>query len=195
LQTFLRERIFTPLGMTDTAFHVPPAQTGRLATSYLADFQTGELSLYDEPDGGAWSSPPAFPSGGGGLVSTVDDYFAFGAMMLANGRYDGGRILSRPSVELMTTDQLTPAQKAVSGFWPGFFDNCGWGFGVSVLTKRDGVSSVPGRYGWDGGLGTSWWSDPAEDLVGILMTQRMAFPAFSPPYLDFWTCAYQAIDD
>lgn len=195
LETFLRERIFEPLGMVDTAFSVPAAKIDRLATSYLADPVSGELSLFDEADGGQWSRPPAFPSGAGGLVSTADDYLAFGRMMLRKGRYDGGRILSRPSVELMTTDQLTPEQKAVSGFMPGFFDNSGWGFGVSVVTRRDAASQVPGRYGWDGGLGTSWWSDPAEDMVGILMTQRMAFPLFSPPYQDFWTSVYQAIDD
>jgi CubicO group peptidase (beta-lactamase class C family) len=196
LESFLRERIFEPLGMVDTAFSVPAAKIHRLATSYLADPVSGELSLFDEADGGQWSQPPAFPSGGGGLVSTADDYLAFGRMMLRQGRYDGGRVLSRPSVQLMTTDQLTAEQKAVSGFWPGFFDNAGWGFGVSVVIKRDAVSQVPGRYGWDGGLGTSWWSDPAEDMVGILMTQRLGFgPKPEGIFADFWTLAYQAIDD
>ncbi len=71
----------------------------------------------------------------------------------------------------MTTDQLTPEQKAVSGLFPGFFDSYGWGFGVSVITRRDDIAAVPGRYGWDGGLGTSWYSDPREDMVIILMTQ------------------------
>ena len=95
----------------------------------------------------------------------------------------------------MTTDQLTPAQKADAGFLPGYWDNRGWGFGVSVVTGRDDLSSVPGRFGWDGGFGTSWFSDPAEDMVGILMTQRAEFPLLNPVYLDFWTSAYQAIDD
>ena len=116
-------------------------------------------------------------------------------MMLNQGKDGHKRILSRLSVELMTTDQLTPEQKAVSGLVPGYFDSHGWGFGVSVVTRRDDVSAVPGRYGWDGGLGTSWYSDPREEMVTILMTQR-AWTS-SPPdvCLDFWTSAYQAIDD
>jgi len=83
----------------------------------------------------------------------------------------------------------------VSGFYPGYFDSRGWGFGVSVITRRDDLAAVPGRFGWDGGLGTSWYSDPREDMVAILMTQRSAFPLFSGVYLDFWTSAYQTIDD
>ena len=99
-------------------------------------------------------------------------------------------------VETMTTDQLTAAQKAASGSDFGDFDSHGWGFGVSIVTRRDDVAAVPGRYGWDGGLGTSWYSDPREDMVGILMTQR-AWDSPSTPTvgLDFWTSAYQAIDD
>jgi CubicO group peptidase (beta-lactamase class C family) len=71
----------------------------------------------------------------------------------------------------------------------------GWGFGVAVVTHRDDLSATPGRYFWDGGYGTSWASDPKEDLIGLLMTQRMGFPTLSKPYRDFWTGAYQAIDD
>jgi CubicO group peptidase (beta-lactamase class C family) len=189
LEDFLRERVFEPLGMTDTAFSVPAGKRNRFVTSYWND-----STVYDEVDG-QWSRPPAFPSGGGGLVSTADDYLAFGRMMLSNGRHGDERLLSRPSVELMTTDQLTTAQKAVSGFFPGYFDSRGWGFGVSVTTRRDEVCAVPGRFGWDGGLGTSWFSDPREDLVAILLTQRAGFPLFSQVYLDFWTSVYQAIDD
>jgi CubicO group peptidase (beta-lactamase class C family) len=95
----------------------------------------------------------------------------------------------------MTTDQLTAEQKARSAFVPGFWDDRGWGFGVSITTRRTGLSS-PGRFGWDGGLGTSWASDPAEDLIGILLTQRLWDSPVPPPvYADFWTLAYQAIDD
>jgi len=196
LEDFLRERIFEPLGMADTGFHVPREKLGRLATSYLPDAATGKLERYDGAEDSRWAAPPAFPDGGGGLVSTVDDFLAFGRMMLDRGRsVDGGRVLSRPSVELMTTDQLTPAQKAVSGLLPGAWDNLGWGFGVSVVTGRDGVAAVPGKFGWDGGFGTSWASDPAEEMVAVLLTQRAQFPLFSPLYLDFWTLAYQAIDD
>jgi CubicO group peptidase (beta-lactamase class C family) len=116
-------------------------------------------------------------------------------MLLNKGRHGRERILSRPSVELMTTDHLTPNQKATSSFFPGQWDGRGWGFGMSVVTRRDDLAAVPGRFGWDGGYGTSWASDPAEDMVAILMTQRAVFPLLSPIYLDFWTSAYQAIDD
>ena len=195
LETFLRERIFEPLGMKDTGFSVPAAKLDRLATSYQANPNTGALELFDEVEGGQWSRPPAFPSGAGGLVSTIDDYLAFGQMMLNKGKYGDAHLVSRPSVETMTTDQLTLEQKAVSGLMPGDFDSRGWGFGVSVVTRRDDLAATPGRFGWDGGLGTSWSSDPTEDMVAILMTQRAGFPLFSGVYLDFWTSAYQAIDD
>ena len=194
LETFLRERLFEPLGMKDTGFSVPAASLDRLATSYWTDAASGKLTVYDEPRGGQWSRPPAFPSGAAGLVSTIDDYLAFGQMMLSQGKHGSERILSRLSVELMTTDQLTPEQKAVSGLAPGFFDNNGWGFGVSVITRRDAISAVPGKYGWDGGLGTSWYSDRREEMVTILMTQG-AWNSPIPPNVYFWTLAYQAIDD
>lgn len=196
LETFLRERLFEPLGMKDTRFSVAAAALDRLATSYWTDPSSGRRSVYDEASGGQWSRPPAFPSGAGGLVSTIDDYLAFGQMLLSLGHYGQERILARPSVELMTTDQLTAEQKAVSGLVPGFFDNHGWGFGVSVVTRRDDIASVPGRYGWDGGLGTSWFCDPREEMITILMSQ-CAWTSPRPPNvcLDFWTLAYQAIDD
>ena len=90
----------------------------------------------------------------------------FGQMLLSWGKHGTTRLLSRLSVEVLTTDQLTPEQKAVSGLVPGFFDGHGWGLGLSIVTKRD--DAVPGRYGWDGGLGTSWYSDPREEMVTIL---------------------------
>ena len=194
LESFLRARIFEPLSMKDTGFSVPEAALARLATSYWTDPTSGKLTVYDEAAGGQWSRPPIFPSGAGGLVSTIDDCLAFGQMMLSRGKHGNKRILSRLSVELMTTDQLTPEQKAVSGLFPGFFDSMGWGFGVSVITRRDDIAAVPGRYGWDGGLGTSWYSDPREDMVIILMTQ-CSFASPNPPNVSFWTAAYQAIDD
>ena len=182
--------------MKDTGFSVPAAKLDRLAASYWTNQKTGALELFDPAEAGQWSRPPAFPSGGGGLVSTVDDYLAFGGMMLNRGRHGGDRILSRPSVEAMTTDQLTQEQKAVSGLVPGYFDSHGWGFGVSVVTRREDIAGSVGRFGWDGGLGTSWYSDPQEDMVGILMTQR-AWTSPKPPEVraDFYTLAYQAIDD
>jgi CubicO group peptidase (beta-lactamase class C family) len=196
LEMFLHQRIFEPLEMRDTGFSVPEASLDRLATSYWRDPTSGKLTVYDEARGGQWSHPPAFPSGAGGLVSTIDDYLAFGQMMLSQGKHGNECILSRLSVELMTTDQLTPEQKAASSLISGFLDGHGWGFGVSVITRRGDIAAVPGRYGWDGGLGTSWYSDPREEMATILMTQR-AWTSPSPPdvCLDFWTSAYQTIDD
>jgi CubicO group peptidase (beta-lactamase class C family) len=195
-EDFLAERIFAPLGMKDTAFSVPETKLDRLAMCYRTDAGTGRLTIYDEARGGRWARPPAFPSGGGGMVSTVDDYLAFGRMMLKRGRHGQDRILARPTVEVMTTDQLTPAQKAASPFFPGFWDKNGWGFGVSVVTRRDGIADVPGRYGWDGGFGTSWRNDPHEDMVAIILLQRlMSSPTSMDINEDFLTLAYQAIDD
>jgi CubicO group peptidase (beta-lactamase class C family) len=194
LGTFLRERIFVPLGMTDTDFHVPPAKLDRLPPSYTADPTTGALTVHDDPRNSRWTRPPAFESGGGGLVSTADDYLAFCRMMLNKGRLGRERILSRPSVELMTTDHLSAAQRAKTGFLLG--ESNGWGFGLAVATRRVDLAATPGRFGWDGGVGTSAYSDPTEDLVGILLTQRL-MNSPEPPrvFRDFWTSVYQAIDD
>jgi CubicO group peptidase (beta-lactamase class C family) len=191
---FLRERIFAPLGMKDTGFSVPEARHDRFATAYIRDHATQELKVFDDPASGKFSSPPVFQNGAAGLVSTVDDFNAFAQMMLNGGRLGSERILSRPSVELMTSDHLTPEQKQGSELF--FGDNSGWGMGVQVFTRRDDLHTVPGRFGWVGGYGTSWYSDPQEQLTGILLTQRLMDSPQPPRAMaDFWTSAYQAIDD
>ena len=198
LETFLKERVFDPLGMTDTSFSVPAGKLERFTTSYGTDVApgTGGRVVYDDAADGQWSRPPAFPSLADGLVSTVDDYFAFARILLDGGKHDGTRILSRSSIELMTADQLTPAQKAVSGFTPDDFDNRGWGFGMGVVTKRDDFSGSVGAYGWDGGFGTSWRNDPHDALITLLFTNRhQESPAPPNAYVDFWTLAHGAIDD
>ncbi|MGB6452276.1 MAG: serine hydrolase domain-containing protein [Steroidobacteraceae bacterium] len=193
---YLEERIFRPLGMKDTGFSVPRAKLSRLATCYAINPQTRALDLHDSASDSAWAQPPAFPAGGGGLVSTVEDYYTFGSMMLNGGRHGNERILSRHSVEAMTTDQLTADQKATAAFFPGFFDSRGWGFGVSVVIKRDGVSTSPGQFGWSGAFGTQWFSDPREQLVALLMIQRLDIGATAAGIRpDFSTSVYQAIDD
>ena len=188
----LQERICEPLGMKDTAFSVRAENIRRLATAYAGDDATGTLVVEDGPDGN-WSRPPAFEGGGGGLVSTAADYLAFASALLGGGVLNGRRILSRPSVTLMTSDHLTPAQKAVSGFQPGDFDDIGWGFGMSVRTRRTHLGPSVGSYGWPGYYGTAWYNDPAEDMSMILLLQRANSPQSLS--LDFWTAAYQAIDD
>ena len=186
----LGDRIFLPLGMVDTGFSVTPEQQRRLTSSYEADADTGARRLYDGPDG-QWSTPPAFPSGGGGLVSTLDDFRAFAAMLLAGGSYPGGRILSEATVAAMTTNQLTPEQLA-SG--PDPSGAAGWGFGVGVQVRQDGIGPAAGAYGWTGGLGSTWTNDPAEDLVAILLTNQ-AFTSAGLPAVcaDFETALYTAL--
>jgi CubicO group peptidase (beta-lactamase class C family) len=197
LGEFLQERIFAPLGMKDTGFSVPAEKRDRLPSFYGMNYQTGQVERIDGNDESSlFAKPPVFESGAGGLVSTVDDLLAFGEMMLNMGSVGNERLLSRPSVELMTMDHITPEQKAVSDFFPGFWESRGWGFGVSVITKRVDLPSVPGRYGWDGGYGTSWYVDPTEELIGILLTQRLLDdPAGPVVFTDFWNTAYQAIAD
>jgi CubicO group peptidase (beta-lactamase class C family) len=190
----LRERVFEPLGMKDTAFSVSGENLSRLATAYEPDAATGKPVVKDGPDG-RFSRPPKFEDGGGGLVSTADDYLAFASALLAGGTHHGERVLSRPSVTLMTSDQLTPAQKAVSGFGPGYFDDIGWGFGMSVRTRRTHLGPSVGSYGWPGYYGTAWYNDPAEDMTTILMIQQAEAPVRLPIFLDLCTAAYQAIDD
>ena len=121
---------------------------------------------------------------------------AFTEMLRAKGDYRGTRILSAASVAQMTSDQLTPEQKKASDFTAGFFDHHGWGLGLSVKTGDDGTPRGIGTYGWDGGMGTGWSSDPRNDVTTILMTQASwTSPSPSNMFLDFWTSAYQAIDD
>lgn len=197
LSVFMRERIFEPLGMRDTGFTVPEAKLDRVAICYQTDFSSGEITPLEEARNDYLARPCVFESGAGDqLVSTADDLLVFGRMMLNMGVYGNTRILSRLSVELMTTDHLTPEQKAGSPFFENFWDSRGWGLGLSLVTRRDDVAGVPGRFGWDGAFSTSLYVDPSEGMVGVLMAQcrpgALRLPAV---LLDFWTSAYQAIDD
>ncbi|MFD6980460.1 serine hydrolase domain-containing protein [Streptomyces sp. NPDC059956] len=163
LPEFLAERIFEPLDMPDTGFSVPAGQSGRFTHSYRPGADGG-LDLVDAPDG-QWSAVPAVPSGAGGLVSTADDYHRFARMLLDGG----GPLLSADSVRRMTTDWLTPAQRAGAEM---FLDGQGWGFGGSVDVTPAGPWNVPGRYGWIGGTGTTAHIVPSTGAVTILLTQR-----------------------
>jgi CubicO group peptidase (beta-lactamase class C family) len=196
LGAFMQERIFDPLGMTDTGFQVPAAKLARLPVCYGADMVTGKLIVLDEAAGGHAARTPLFESGAGGLVSTVDDLLAFGRMMLGDRLAGGERILSRASIELMTMDHLTAEQKAASPFFENFWQTHGWGLGLGVSTARGDIADVPGSFGWDGAFGTSWRVDPKHKVVGVFMTQRRPDGlAISPLALDFWTSVYQLIDE
>lgn len=203
LDRFLRERIFEPLGMQDTAFTVPDREWSRLAVLYSPE-GTGEgIDLFLRSGGGKkplvaanesgilanFRQGATHFSGGGGLVSTAMDYLRFSQMLLNGGQLDAVRLLSRKTVELMTTDHLGD----IPGFWsPGY----GFGLGFAVL-KDVGASGAPGsvgEYNWGGAAGTRFWVDPQEELIGIYMIQIL--PHTGLEYgTEFRNLTYQAIAD
>ncbi|MBB5866854.1 CubicO group peptidase (beta-lactamase class C family) [Allocatelliglobosispora scoriae] len=201
-EAFLRERVFGPLGMNDTGFHVPAGKIDRLPPLYAPDPQTGQFHVWDEAQGGRHSRPPAFQGGGGGLSSTVDDYHAYFQMLLNHGMHGTERILSRAAVELITTNRLTPEQQAARhamatgnvhvSFGQG--QHGGWGFGTAVRTYRGDYAPI-GQFGWDGGAGTTAYADPHHRITGILLTQvGLSVPEPARLIHDFWTTLYQAAD-
>lgn len=174
----VRRRLTEPLGMGDTSFWTDHPQ--RLATAYQPT--PDGLVVWDEP-GGKWSRPPAFADGAAGLVSTADDMLAFARMLLGGG----SPVLTEASARAMTTDQLTPDQKAYGGLGEDFFAGRSWSFCQAVADS--------GAFGWDGGLGTSWLVDPARDLVVIVLTQRLFDTPDAPAvHRDVQAAAYAAID-
>ena len=192
---FLTERIFDPLGMSDSAFWVTPEKIDRLPTAYTPDDKTGELNVEDAGASGLFSHPPDLESGAGGLVATVDDFLLFARMLLEHGAAPAGRIVTRPTVEAMMADQLSVEVKARLTWNPGWLPIDSWGFGVGVVTRRHDGTLSPGAYGWNGGFGTTWRSDPTEDMIVILMTQLAGTAEIPRVFGDFVTLAYAAIDD
>ncbi|MGX9889845.1 serine hydrolase domain-containing protein [Streptomyces sp. NPDC002276] len=178
---FLAERIFEPLGMRDTGFEVPESKRDRFTSSY-APAEDGTLRLTDTPDGD-YSRVPRFPSGGGALVSTADDWLAFARMLLAGGQ----GILTPTSVSRMTTNHLTAAQREAATL---FLEGQGWGYGGQVDVDPIDPWNVPGRYGWIGGTGTTAHIVPPTDTVTILLTQvAMTGPTPMRLMREFWECA------
>lgn len=202
LDIFFRERIFEPLNMVDTGFTVPPAKRIRFAVAY-APTPEGALTVLDHPRSNLWVESPLFPSGGAGLVSTADDYQRFGLMLLNKGELDGVRLLSRRTVEAMTTDYLTLEQHTHPFFDETDFDrsvmwtNRGFGYGVEVRTRQVGLGPSVGSFKWSGALGTTWIADPQENLMATLMIQLAGaqFHHLNTISQDFWTLMYQAIND
>jgi len=192
-EAFLRERLFDPLGMKDTAFSVPASKVDRLPGCYQFNRDGKKLEAFDSAQNSEYSRPPAFESGAGGLVSTADDYYAFCRMMLNKGVWGRERLLAQASVESMTSDQLTPDQRKGAEIF--FGSHSSWGFGMGVDIQPDKPWMVPGRFGWDGGFGTSADSDRKNDFVGILLTQRL-MDSPEPPavFEDFWTHAYRSLE-
>ena len=164
LGSYLHNQIFAPLGMVDTAFHVPPPKHSRLAEAFAKDPDSGGIvQLLEVRDA------PKFESGGGGLVSTASDYAQFLQMMLNRGTLNDTRFLSRKTVELMTADHLGPITGAPDLVVPGY----GFGLGFAVRLHA-GIATMPGsigQYFWGGLAGTTFWVDPAENLFAILLIQ------------------------
>jgi CubicO group peptidase (beta-lactamase class C family) len=190
LASVMHDRIFGPLGMRDTGFTVAAGQLHRLTTFYAPDPETGELSVLDDPADSWWSTPPSFPDAAGWLVSTVDDYWSFVSMMLAGGTLRGQRVLSPGSVALMTTDRLSRAQRESSQLFLGEVGS--WGLGMAVPAAGS-TAPLPSGFGWDGGSGTTWRSNPGTGVTGIVFTQRQAMSPAPPPVIeDFWAAVNAA---
>ncbi|HEY0683615.1 MAG TPA: serine hydrolase domain-containing protein [Steroidobacter sp.] len=175
-EEFLRQRIFAPLGMVDTDFHVPAAKAGRFAACYMLG-PDGRMKLQDDPQSSPYLRPPSFVSGGGGLVSTAADYLRFCRMLLNGGTLDGARLLSPKTVELMTANHLPGGKElpemSVSLFSEAGYSGVGFGLGFAVTTHpaRTLIPGSAGDYSWGGMASTYFWVDPREQLIVIFMTQ------------------------
>jgi CubicO group peptidase (beta-lactamase class C family) len=170
---FIMERILTPLGMVDTDFYVPKDKRGRAAVVYQQDQKTGALKPFPFPQ---YDSAPAYTAGGGGLISTLDDYLAFARMLLNKGELNGKRYLKRETFEQMTTNHLTQAQRDIPFLGMPLFLGQGFGLGVSVIMDPEkhewmGAGSK-GAFGWPGAFGTWWQADPEKDMILIFLIQN-----------------------
>ena len=189
LSRFFEQRIFGPLGMKDTGFYVPAAKLDRLAHAYRP--QNNALVVSDVPATGKWSRAPVFEQGDAGLVSTVDDFLAFARMLLADGRHGGKSLLTPASAKAMKTNHLSEAQRAGG---KDILGGRGWGYGMSVVTDAIANGPAAGSFGWVGGFGSSWISDPSKDLTMILMTQREFVSAAGDPiHQEFRENTYRAL--
>ena len=194
LRELLAERLCEPLGMADTDFFVPEEKWDRFTTAYVPD-ATGAPEVFDRPASSWWGSAPLLPNAAGMLVSTIEDFWSFVRLLLDHGVRDGERLLSERSIELLTTDRLTAEQRRDASVFLGH--HSGWGLGMAA--PATGVERVldpaePVGFGWDGGSGTTWRTDPAVGLTGILFTQRQLTSPEPPDiFRDFWTGARTAV--
>ena len=192
---FLAERIFAPLGMVDTGFHVAEGEGGRFASNYTRSDEGG-LALVDAARESRFLEPAATLSGGGGLVSTAADYLRFTRMLRGRGALGETRLLGRKTVEHMTANQL-PGDLADMG-QPTFsetpFTGVGFGLGVSVMLDpaKARIIGSPGEYAWGGMASTAFWVDPAEDLIVLLLTQLSPSSTY-PIRRELRVLTYQAL--
>ena len=184
LDEFFRTRIFEPLGMKDTGFHVPADKLHRFATCYERPAGKKEIVLQDKPEGSPYTIPPKFLSGGGGLVSTSDDYFRFIQMVLNGGELDGLRLLSPTTINFMRQNHLVDGKSikdlGISTFSEEREDGTGFGLGFSVVTDSVATQAPTslGTYSWGGAASTYFWIDPVEEIVAVFMTQLMPSSTF-----------------
>lgn len=191
LEVFLRQRLFDPLGMVDTSFSVPAEKQGRFTTAYMPD-DAGGLAVLDPPADGWWNTPQAMANAAGMLVSTLDDYWAFVSMLTAQGSRGGQPLLSPAAVEAMTRDHLSEAQRASAPIFLG--THGGWGYGMAAPGPSRAGPPEPSGYGWNGGTGTLWTTDPDYGLTGIVLSTRaMTSPAPPAHAVEFWEAAYGAL--
>ncbi|HEY1998149.1 serine hydrolase domain-containing protein [Paraburkholderia sp.] len=198
LGEFFRTQIFEPLGMRDTAFWVPDAQLARFATAYSIDPNTRMRGVEDHPATSRWANPRRFQGGGGGLVSTAEDYLQFARLLLGRGRVGSTRLLSHRSVDLMRCNFLSRDQRRAPAFGHIVWAGQGFGLGLSVVDDPAqqlalGYRST-GSFGWPGAYGTSWFGDPVEDMIGMMLIQLRTIEPF-PMSVDFERRLYDAIDD
>jgi CubicO group peptidase (beta-lactamase class C family) len=188
---FLRTRLFEPLRMRDTFFSVPSEKRARF-TGIYSPGPKGALVPSERSLGTRYLEPPAFPSGGGGLVSTAGDYWRFDQMLLDAGAFGPVRILSPKAVELMTTNALSAEERKGFTWMPGN----GFGLGVSVVDDLGATAALgsAGAFGWGGAAGTIQWVDPQEELIAILMIQITPPDAY-PIRDEFRALVYQAIEE
>ena len=193
LATFLQERLFGPLDMSDTGFTVPPEKKDRFVQMYskTEDEKGIEPSPASRSEG-YYDYESRWYSGGGGLVSTTGDYLRFCRMLLNGGELDGQRILSRKTIELMTRDHVAGIRRASRTLSAGY--GFGLDFAVHVDKAKSGLNGSLGEYNWGGLAGTIFWIDPAEDMIGLYMIQMLP-PRFSDGRNQFKRLAYQAIID
>ena len=178
LDEFLASRIFAPLGMDDTGFFVPKDKLGRFATNYFKDPRSGKTGIMDLGDEtSTYATPPKFLSGGGGLVSTMMDYWRFCQMLLNGGEFEGVRLCSPKTIEFMTLNHL-PDDKRMNEISNSAFSElapAGAGFGLGFQVTLDPAESPTigsaGNFSWGGAASTYFWIDPEEELVAIFLTQ------------------------
>jgi CubicO group peptidase (beta-lactamase class C family) len=160
----LADDLFGPLGMVDTALWVPEAKLDRLPAAYR--YGDNGLVVTEPAGGGFYAGPPKFDVSHGELVSTGRDFYRFARMLADGGRVEGKPVISADHLSKITTDQVPAECKTPESFFPGFWDETGWGFGVGVKT----AGPQRGRFGWSGGQGTNFFVDP-DGTVGVLLTQ------------------------